>query len=107
MFKMSNLDDWILLMGSSIDENKEYADDKIKEIIDTLDYINDALIENINHIHHQYKISSQYNDVEYDGISKITKSTSETKPSKYDPSNFRNPTSDKGVPFTPTHEPTL
>ena len=35
---------------------------------------------------------SQDNDVEDDGISEITKSTSETKPSKYEPSSFRKPT---------------
>ena len=85
MFKMSNLNEWIILMGDFIDASKEDADYKIKKIIYTLDYIHDALIENINYIFHQYQISSPDNDVEYDGISEITKSTSKTKPSNSDP----------------------
>ena len=44
------------------------------------------------HLFHQHQVSSQDNDIEDYGISEITQSTSETKPSKSDPSNFRKQT---------------
>ena len=49
----------------------------------------DKIIENVNHLFHQYIISSQYNYIEYDRILEITKSTSKTKPSKSDSSRFQ------------------
>ena len=54
---------------ASIDANKEYYDDKIKTLRETTVSIFDKLIGNVNHIFHQYQISSKENDVEYDGLS--------------------------------------
>ena len=96
---MSGLYDQLLLMQASIDSskasidaNKEYYDDKMKTLRVTTASIFDKLIGNVNHIFHQYQITSQENGVEDDGLSDITKSTSETKPYKSDPSSFRKPT---------------
>ena len=75
-------------MWYSIDANKEYADDKMKKLRDSLSYICDKIIENVEHMFHHIQISPPDNDVEDDGLSEITKSTSETKPSKSDPSVF-------------------
>ena len=88
---MSSLDYRFLLIQASIDTNKEDADDTMKKVIDTLSSIFDKLIEKFDHIFHQYRISSQDNDVEDDWLSETTKSTSKTNPSKSDPSSFRKP----------------
>ena len=50
------------------------------------------IIEIVEHVFHQIRISSPDNYVEDDGISDITKSTSETNPSKSDPSSLLNQT---------------
>ena len=62
---------------------------KIREILASLI---DKLVENSDHIFHQYQSSSLENDVEDYGCLEITKSTSKAKPSKSDPSSFWNPT---------------
>ena len=70
IFKISSLDDQLLLLQASIDTkkasidtNKEYFDDKMKKL-------GDKIIEYVYHLFHQD------NDVEDDGILEITKSTS-------------------------------
>ena len=68
-----------------IDKNKEYFYNKMKKLKETIDSIFDNLIENVDHIFHQYQISSQDNGVEDYGLSEITKSTSKTNPSKSNP----------------------
>ena len=60
----------------------------MKKIREILASILDKLIENTDHILHQYQISSLDNDVEDGVLLEITKSTSKTKPSKSDPSSF-------------------
>ena len=85
---MSSLDDRLLLMKTSIDTKKEYYDDKMKKLREILASLLDKLIENADYIFHQYQISSPDNYVEYDELLEITKATSETKPSKSDPSSF-------------------
>ena len=91
IFNMSRFDDWILLIQvsidankASVDDNKEDLDDKMKKLWE----IFDKIIENVNHLYHLYIISSQYNDVEDDGILVITKSTSKNKTYKSYPSSF-------------------
>ena len=69
---------------ASIDANKEFFDDKMEKLREKIPSLFDNLIENFYQIFHQYRISSQENDVEDDGLSEITKSTSKTKPSKSD-----------------------
>ena len=92
---ISSLDERLLLIQASvysnkasIDSNKEYFDDKMKKLRE----IFDKIIENVDHLFHNYWISSQDNDVEDDGILVITKSTSKTKLSESYPSSFRKPT---------------
>ena len=95
IFKMSIFDDWILLIQASIDANKASIDDNKEDLVDKMKKlweIFDKIIENVKHLSHQYIISSQYNDVEDDGILVITKSTSKNKPYKSDPSSFQKPT---------------
>ena len=75
-----------------IDSNKVDADDKMKDFRDKLASILDKLVENCDHIFHQVRISSPDNDVEDYGISEITKSASETRPSNFNPSFSQNPT---------------
>ena len=60
---MTSLDYWLLLMGDSVDSNKVDSDEKIKKLMKTLASIHDNLIGNIDHIFHQYRISSPDNDV--------------------------------------------
>ena len=86
------MDDRILLMWDVVDTNKEDYDEIMKKIREVLASLIEKLIENVDHIFHQNQISSPDNDVDDDGILEITKSTSETKPSKSDPSSFWNPT---------------
>ena len=71
IFKMSSLYERLLLMQaliydnkSLIDSNKEDFDDKTKKLREIID----KLIENVDHIFHQYWIYSQENDFEYDGL---------------------------------------
>ena len=85
---MSILDDHFVLMQASIYSKNEYFYKNIKNRMYTLPSIPDNLIENIDHIFHQYQISAPENEVEDDGLSEITKSTSKTKPSKSDLSGF-------------------
>ena len=54
--------------------------------MDKLASILDKIIKNVNNIFHQNQISSPDNDVEDDGLSEISKSTSKTKTSKSYPS---------------------
>ena len=92
---MSSLYDHILLIQSSIDANKSSIDTNNEDLYDKMKKlweIFDKIIENVNHLSHQYIISSHYNDVEDDGILVITKSTSKNKPFKSDPSSFQKPT---------------
>ena len=91
-FKMSSLDDRLLLLKSVIHSNKEDADDNMKKLRETLASILEELIEIVELMFHQKRISSPDNEFEDDGLSEITKSTSETNPSKSDPSSFQNPT---------------
>ena len=68
---MSSLDDLPLLVQASIGTNQEYYDDKLKKVLDTVASIIAKLIEKLNHIIHQIRIPSQYNDAEDDGLSDI------------------------------------
>ena len=68
-----------------IDKNKEDFDNKMGKLRETIDSIFDNLIENVDHIFHQYQISSQDNGVEDYGLSEITKSTPKNNPSKSNP----------------------
>ena len=92
IFKMSILDDRLLLTGASIEANKEDAYQKTKKLMDKLAYIRENLIEYFDHIFHQYQIYSLENYFEDDGLQEINRSTYQTKPYKSDPSSFRNPT---------------
>ena len=89
---MSSLNGWILLVQASIYSNKKDYDDKIYKLRDILASVLDKLIENVKCIFRNIRSFYADNDVEDDGISEITKSTSKTKPSKSYPSIFRNPT---------------
>ena len=75
-------------MGASVDANKGDSDEKMKIFRDKFSSILDKLIEIFEHMLHQIRISFPDNDVEDEGLSKITKSTSKTKTSKSDPSSF-------------------
>ena len=74
------------------DANKEDYDEDMKKFMEILASICDNIIENINNIFHHILISSPYNDVEDDGLSEITMSTSKTKLYKSYPSSFWKPT---------------
>ena len=89
---MSSLDGWLLLIQASIYSNNKDYDDKMNKLRETLASLLDKLIENVKCIFSNIRSSSADNDVEDDGLSEITKSTSKTKPSKSYPSIFRNPT---------------
>ena len=80
------------LIRASIDTSKEDADNKMKKLKEKPAYLLGKFIKNVDHIFHQRRIYSPDNDVEDDELLEITKSTSKTKPSKSDPSIFRNPT---------------
>ena len=43
---------------ASVDVKKEYFDDKIKKLREEVASIFDNLVENVDHIFHQYQISS-------------------------------------------------
>ena len=87
---MSSLDDWPLLKRALIDTNKEDSDEKTKIFIDTWAFIIDKIVENVNHICHQYQFTSSNIDVEDDGLSEITKSRSKTMTYKSEPPRLQN-----------------
>ena len=82
---MSSLEDQFLLMRDFFDANKEDADDKTNKLMGKFSSIIDKLIEMVEHMIHHIRIYFPYNDVEDDGLSEMTRSTSETNPFKYDP----------------------
>ena len=53
---------------ASIVSNKAYFDDKMNKLREKIASLFHKLIENVDHKFHQYQISSQYNDVEDDGL---------------------------------------
>ena len=72
-------------MQASIECNKEDYDENMKKLRDKFASILDNIIEIVEHMFHQNRNSSADNDIEDDGLSEITKSTSESNPYNSDP----------------------
>ena len=77
---MLSLDDRFLLMRASICANKDDTDEKMKKFDSKLYNI----IALFDHMLHHNQIYSSYKYVKDDELPEITKSTTETKPSKSD-----------------------
>ena len=72
-------------MQASIECNKEDYDENMKKLRDKFASILDNIIKIVEHMFHQNRNSSADNDIEDDGLSEITKSTSESNPYNSDP----------------------